>query len=385
MSKSFSRFLYFWLPLLLWAGTIFLLSAHPGVGFSWSNPKTIFLRKGFHILEYSLLSFLIWRLSFWGYKISLKKSFWIAVIFSGLFALSDEWHQLSVFGRSGSISDFLLDLVAGWLTIKFFSLFFQKIKIKDIIIFSALLLSLVTLFGIFIFNAQEIYRLQKERVGYQKKIKKINQQIKKRAEEQKTKDDLKPIPVKKKIEVAFTSQAPFAVWDETHEEACEEASLLMVNHWLKKDKRKLIPAKEAESEIQQLKTFEITHYGDFRDSNMKQLIHLAREFYGLTNLKVVYDFSLETLKKELAKGRPIIAPTAGRELKNPYFTPPGPLYHNLVLIGYNQNEIIVNDPGTRRGKNYHYKAKILFDAIHDFPDKKEHIKQGRKAMIIIKE
>ena len=35
------------------------------------------------------------------------------------------------------------------------------------------------------------------------------------------------------LEVPFTSQAPYAIWDELHNEACEEAALITVNHYLK--------------------------------------------------------------------------------------------------------------------------------------------------------
>ena len=39
------------------------------------------------------------------------------------------------------------------------------------------------------------------------------------------------LPSKVSIEVPFTSQAPFANWDEYHEEACEEASIIMVKYF----------------------------------------------------------------------------------------------------------------------------------------------------------
>jgi uncharacterized protein YvpB len=98
---------------------------------------------------------------------------------------------------------------------------------------------------------------------------------------------------------------------------------------------------------------------------------------------VIYDFPKEDLKKYLAKGNPVIVPAAGRELKNPNFTAPGPLYHNLVLVGYDKNIIITNDPGTRKGRGYIYDMDVLYNAIHDFPGKPENIIQGRKAMIVL--
>lgn len=190
------------------------------------------------------------------------------------------------------------------------------------------------------------------------------------------------IPSKFLISVPFTAQAPFGKWDLYHEEACEEASLIMVQYFLQK--KSLTPT-TSENEIQKMIAFEIKNYGDYMDSSAKDIVRLASDFYGLNNLKVVYDFSQEDLKKELAKGSPVIILAAGQLLGNPNFTPPGPLYHALVLVGYDGNTIITNDPGTKRGEGYRYDINVLFNAIHDFPGDKNKIESGRKAMIVIED
>ncbi len=188
------------------------------------------------------------------------------------------------------------------------------------------------------------------------------------------------LPEKIFIEVPFTSQAPFGVWDERHEEACEEASLLLIAYYLE---GKGLNKNIAENEIQKMIDFEIKNYGDYKDSNAEQIVGLAKDFYGIENLKIIYNFKKEDIKKELAKSNPVIIPAAGRELGNPYYTQPGPLYHMLVLVGYSGNEIITNDVGTRRGEGYRYDINVLYKAIHDFPGSKDKIKEGRKAMITI--
>lgn len=191
------------------------------------------------------------------------------------------------------------------------------------------------------------------------------------------------IPEKMKIEVPFTAQAPFGNWDPIHEEACEEASLIMLKYFL--DKKDLSPA-VSEKEIQEMVEFEKKNYGKFEDSTAEEMRRLFMDFYGLPpgrKLSVFYDFGKEDIKKYLAKGNPVIIPAAGRKLGNPYFTPPGPLYHALVLTGYDGNNIIANDPGTRRGGDYLYNEDVIFEAIHDFTGKKEDIEWGRKAMIVL--
>jgi hypothetical protein len=182
------------------------------------------------------------------------------------------------------------------------------------------------------------------------------------------------------IKVPFTSQAPLSVWDEKHEEACEEASLVMIKYYLDK---KALNKNIAEKEIQDMIKFEIKKYGDYKDTDASETVKLANDFYGIKNLKVVYDFKAGDIKKYLAQNNPIIIPAAGRKLGNPNFTSPGPLYHNLVLVGYDGDTIITNDPGTRKGEGYKYNIDALYDAIHDFPGKPEDILRGKKAMIII--
>ena len=190
----------------------------------------------------------------------------------------------------------------------------------------------------------------------------------------------KKLPEKFLIDVPFTSQAPYANWDPFHEEACEEASLIMLVYFLRQQK---LDQETAEREILGLIRHEIKKYGDYEDSTAEEIVTLARDYYGLTNLKVVYDFSLQDLKAEIAKGNPVILPAAGRALDNPNFKQPGPLYHVLVLIGYDRDKLITNDPGTRKGRHYAYPADTLYSAIHDFPGDKDRILEGRKAMIVV--
>lgn len=68
-----------------------------------------FIRKVGHFGEYFLLgaSFIIPLYTL--YKVRGKRSFFITLCFCILFASTDEFHQLFVDGRSGSIKDVLID------------------------------------------------------------------------------------------------------------------------------------------------------------------------------------------------------------------------------------------------------------------------------------
>ena len=55
------------------------------------------------------------------------------------------------------------------------------------------------------------------------------------------------LPAKIYIDVPFASQAPLFVWDSLHEDACEEASLLMLKHFI--NKTQIISPQSFEDEI----------------------------------------------------------------------------------------------------------------------------------------
>ncbi len=182
------------------------------------------------------------------------------------------------------------------------------------------------------------------------------------------------------LEVPFAPQSPYAVWDERDEESCEEASLVIIHYYLQKKDLSLAAMRR---ELDGLIEYEIENLKNFKDTDAYGIAYLAREYFGYNQSRVAYNITVEDIQAELLKGHPVIVPAAGRELQNPYYKAPGPLYHNLVIVGFNQEGFFTNDPGTKRGKNYFYPTDILFNAIHDFPGVKEYILDGRKAMVIV--
>lgn len=101
------KFLLYWLPVIVWAGAIFFLSSIPDLK---SGLKEDFLlRKIAHILEFAVLTFLLFRAIF------LDRPFATSIIYSLIIALfyafSDELHQLFVFGREGNIRDVAIDSI----------------------------------------------------------------------------------------------------------------------------------------------------------------------------------------------------------------------------------------------------------------------------------
>ena len=178
----------------------------------------------------------------------------------------------------------------------------------------------------------------------------------------------------------FQSQAPFANWDQLHDEACEEAAVILVKWW--DDDKSTISAQTMDSEILKMVDWEVKNWGSHKDLTVKETAEMAKEFYGL-ELNPQYGIDIDMIKSEVSQNRPVIVPTAGRLLGNPYFRQPGPIYHMLVIIGYEGKTIIVQDIGTKRGEHYQYNQQILFNAIHDWNGSPDSIEQGRKAMLVL--
>lgn len=103
--------LKYWLPAMLWAAGIFYLSSIPGLKSSLPSAWDLILRKGAHVAEYAVLAALMLRALDGGKPKKRGRVLIIALTACLLYAVSDEYHQTFVFGRSGSPYDAGIDAV----------------------------------------------------------------------------------------------------------------------------------------------------------------------------------------------------------------------------------------------------------------------------------
>lgn len=188
------------------------------------------------------------------------------------------------------------------------------------------------------------------------------------------------------FDVPFTPQAPFSEWSNPKlSNGCEEASAFMAMSWVKGTD---ITQEKARREILAISDYEEAAYGIFLDSSAQDTVdRIFKGYYGYKNIELFYDISIKDIKNELQKGNLVITPMNGQELRNPYYTQPGPLRHMVVIIGYDPDlkEFITNDPGTRNGKHYRYPEQKFFNAIHDYLTGDElPLPPKRTAMIVVK-
>ena len=93
---------------------------------------TFLVRKGAHIFAYFVLGILtfnaLWRVDLSKFKLNYPVG--LSIIVCALYAVSDEFHQLFVSGRSGEIRDIIIDSSAATVGVFIISIFCKNIANK---------------------------------------------------------------------------------------------------------------------------------------------------------------------------------------------------------------------------------------------------------------
>ncbi len=178
--------------------------------------------------------------------------------------------------------------------------------------------------------------------------------------EQKEKVISKP----KNLPVPFTVQAPKGDWSAPWHEACEEATLVMVEHFYTGN---ALDVDTAARDILSIVDIQKNVLGYYEDTDAKDIDMLASNFFSFETI-IKEKPTLDDIKKEIDEGRPVIALAHGKDLKNPNFRNGGPDYHVFVISGYDdtKQEFITQEPGTRRGKNYVYSYTVIMNSLRNY-------------------
>lgn len=183
------------------------------------------------------------------------------------------------------------------------------------------------------------------------------------------------------LDVPFLLQAPKQNWVDPFEDACEEASLLMVDAYYNKKGSDFTPD-EGIAAILGVTSYEDRTYGHNKDTTTEEVAKTAINYFGFRTASIQDVETANDIKKVLSQGHPVIVPAYGKALGNPNFRNGGPDYHMLVIKGYTADGyFITNDPGTRNGKGYLYKESVLMNALHElYPG---NMQLGKKRMIVV--
>ncbi len=97
-----------WLPLLAWMALIYLVSDQPDIPQVGTSLLDLLVKKSLHALAYAILATLFWRALKTTPRLQAA-ALPLALLLTIFYAASDEWHQTFVPGRSGRLSDVLID------------------------------------------------------------------------------------------------------------------------------------------------------------------------------------------------------------------------------------------------------------------------------------
>lgn len=172
------------------------------------------------------------------------------------------------------------------------------------------------------------------------------------------------VPVVKNLDVPFTPQAPDGNWSEPWQNACEETSIIMATNFYKD---KSLTREKAKEQILQIFAVKNKEFGTSKDESMERIAEVVNAAQLGWKAEVSANPELNAIKKEIAANRPVIAPVDAELLAG------SPIadtvkYHVLVISGYDDKteEFIVQDPGTKNGKNDRYGYDNFYKAINDY-------------------
>jgi hypothetical protein len=168
--------------------------------------------------------------------------------------------------------------------------------------------------------------------------------------------------------VPYIKEVPAGVSGGNWKNACEEASIAMVEQFYTGKKVMNIDAGKAFM----IKLFnkEDVLYGSNVNSDTDQVKYLI-DSYSDYNAKIIDNPTVAQIKSEIDAGRPVITPHYGFALGNKDipFLRTGTSYHMETIIGYDDaaQQFIVNDSGDPiDGPGHRYDYSVFMNSIHDY-------------------
>lgn len=168
------------------------------------------------------------------------------------------------------------------------------------------------------------------------------------------------------LSVPYVSQVPDGEWVKPWDQACEEASIAMVEGFFAKTPPLSLDA--SKQKMQAMIDWEDQAWKKNEDTDADETLALI-EAMSSFEAQVKRNPSLEDIQEELRAGRPVIFFVNMYQLYQE--TDKGDSFHVGVITGFDEDkkEFIVNDPA-RAAKRYPY--EVMMQALHDYnPDSKE--------------
>lgn len=128
--RNIIRALWNWTPPFVWMSFIFFMSSHSRVSVTSTYIIDFVIFKTIHMIEYAVLYILLFRAFYRSHnpKIQLTYKYKAAIIIAILFAVTDEFHQLSTPTRQGTIRDIVIDSMGVFLMYSYSKKYLSFVK-----------------------------------------------------------------------------------------------------------------------------------------------------------------------------------------------------------------------------------------------------------------
>lgn len=213
--------------------------------------------------------------------------------------------------------------------------------------------------------------------------------------------------VSKDLDIKFYSQFPLTwsdKYNEPYQNFCEEASLLNWYYylmWMEVEKDKYI------EDLNKFKVIEDKLYWEYwyMHTSMKQNLEILLLFQNLKYLdkyleskseeeknklilvmmqdtmknswiwgNIISDPTIEDIENNINNWKPVIIPLYWKWLSNPYYNDWGPIYHNILIKWFTEEDFISNEVWITRWDSFKYKKDVIMNNLYDYdpslyPDK----------------
>lgn len=165
------------------------------------------------------------------------------------------------------------------------------------------------------------------------------------------------------LAVPYISQVPDDQWVAPWDEACEEATISMIDAFYRGEL--IVDKDKMKANMLDMFAWEDEAFNKNHDTDAAQTVQLIAKKSGFIGT-VKRNPLIEDIKRELAASRPVIAHVNMYKLYQEKDL--GDSYHVFVITGYNDltGEFIINDPARPKDR---YTYAVLMNALHDFNPK----------------
>ena len=114
--RIMKKLLKYWVPPIIWACVIFVVSAHPLAKTSQIYWKDFIIKKTAHMIEYGIFAALIYR-GLVASGVKKNNAGIYSILLALLYGVTDEFHQSYTPGREPRVRDVVFDTIGAILTI----------------------------------------------------------------------------------------------------------------------------------------------------------------------------------------------------------------------------------------------------------------------------